>query len=253
LRFYLNDSIASSLEQAQPLRPLFTTLLTQHPMIDTLLQIIAPHECIGCGAEGAVLCPECQKTTKTVPSRCFNCLQPTKGYSVCAVCKEVLHMDSAWVCGVYDGLLKQAIGNYKFHGKRSAAKDLANMLLATLPPTKSDVIVVHIPTATSRVRLRGFDHALLLAKKLAYSKGLVHMSALRRTSQARQLGLKRRQRIANMQGVFVVPRPLSIQNAHILLVDDVVTTGASLSEAAKVLKYAGARRVDCVVIAQTPL
>lgn len=162
-------------------------------------------------------------------------------------------MNSVWVYGEYTGILKDLIHSYKFGHKRGASGDIARLLDQLMPPILATTIVIGMPTATTRVRERGFDHAKLLAQKFAAKRQLTYYAALHRTDQHRQLGLNKADRLIAIHNSFYVAHGKHLKGAHILLIDDVVTTGASLSEAAKALKKAGAKRVDCAVIAQTML
>ena len=106
------------------------------------------------------------------------------------------------------------------------------------------------PTATSRVRQRGYDQAKLLARALARQAGLPYLDCLARVGQTHQVGATREQRLRQLQAAFRVRRPNAVRSAYLLLVDDVSTTGATLELAATILKSAGARRVDAIVFAQ---
>jgi len=252
LRFYLNDSIASSLEQAQPLWSLFTTHLTQHFMLTTIFKVIAPDECAMCGVQGTLLCAHCTAMAMSyVPSRCFHCMRPTADYAQCDVCSDSFAVDSVWVCGVYRGQLKQLIHDYKFLHKRSAANDLARILDTILPVIDPKTIIANVPTASSRIRERGFDHSALLAKTFAHKRGLVYLPCLARVGQTRQLGLGKSDRLQNIKGAVHCKYDSRILNAQFLVLDDVITTGASMNEAAIVLKKVGAHKVNAAVIAQT--
>ena len=160
-------------------------------------------------------------------------------------------MDSVWVCGVYQGLLKQLIHSYKFLHKRDASKDLVRIMDAALPAIHPDTIVVNVPTASSRVRERGFDHGALLAKAFAYKRGLLYLPCLARSGQARQLGLSRVDRLQNINGLVHIKSGQRTKGANFVIIDDVVTTGASINEAAKILKRSGAVSVNAATIAQT--
>ena len=223
-------------------------------MIDSLLRLVAPFNCVGCGHEGYLYCSDCISDLQgKVPSRCFKCMKQTVGFAVCFSCRGNFSMNSVWLCGEYSGNLKKLVHEYKFGLKRGANIDIANLFDQLLPPINCSVIVMSIPTATSRIRLRGFDHAKLFAKSFAARRKLVYYPALCRTNQLRLLGLNRAARQKVIKNSFYVKNKSYLQGAHILLLDDVVTTGSSLSEAARVLKNAGAKRVDCAVIAQTIL
>jgi len=106
-----------------------------------------------------------------------------------------------------------------------------------------------IPTASSRrIRQRGFDHTKLLAQQLGQILKLDVRTSLRRIGQSQQVGTKSAQRIKQAEGMFQVAG--SVTDQKIILVDDVTTTGATLEEAARVLKRAGAKQVGAVVFAQ---
>ena len=119
-----------------------------------------------------------------------------------------------------------------------------------LPTNSNDMVVCPLPTAPARIRARGFDHAKLIAKYLADDAGLEQKDYLGRRSNVRQLGSTRAQRLEQMKNEFFVKPGLDLSGKEVLLVDDVVTTGASLSAAAKTLKRAGANRVTAIVFAQ---
>ena len=154
---------------------------------------------------------------------------------------------------VYKDYAKALIKEFKFNGKRAAAREIAQHM-QDLVPDIENLILVHIPTATDRIRERGYDHAMLLASELAALTGLPHLPLLARTTQQRQLGAGRTERIKNIQGAFRVQGPNhSIEGSHIILVDDVVTTGATLIEAARILRVNKARHVEAITFAVTIL
>lgn len=158
-------------------------------------------------------------------------------------------MKHVWVRTQYDGMPKQLIHDFKFERKQAAARPIAQLMAESLPYLPPETIITHIPTAPRRVRMRGYDHAALLAKELAKRLGLSHQTLLRRVTQTRQVGSKRAERIKQMERAF---EPVSNvpQNAKVLLVDDLVTTGATLESAARVLRNAGVKTIDATVFAQ---
>lgn len=219
-------------------------------MIEAILNTIAPHSCLVCKRQGYALCPACYLDVITeVPPRCVKCLALTKDYEVCSKCRSRIPLKNVWVVSEYQGHIKLAIKRFKFERKRALARPLANLLCDSLPYFKFRPIIVPIPTASSRLRLRGYDHAGLLAKELSRLTGLKHIDLLRRLGQTRQVGAKRVKRLEQLDGAFRTIRQGYVEGEHILLVDDVVTTGSTLIVAAKELKKAGAKSVSAVVLA----
>lgn len=218
-------------------------------ILDKILARIAPYDCIACGNEGRVLCEAClPKLGDRLASRCFRCAAPTDGFRICERCCLSVPLRSVSAAYPYAGYAKQLVKTFKFDGKRGAAAEIAQLVFPLLPATH-DVILVHVPTATDRIRERGYDHAKLLASEISKLSRLPHLSLLARTSQQRQVGSGRADRLKNIAGSFRVIG--DVKGAHIILIDDVVTTGATLAEAAKVLRAAGAKQVDAIVFAQT--
>ncbi len=110
----------------------------------------------------------------------------------------------------------------------------------------NDCLVVPVPTATGRRRERGFDHAALLARYIARQLKLEFVSALARLGQSRQVGAGRSQRLKQSELNYRVARPSLIAERHILLVDDVITTGATIQAATRTLKQARAKSVNAL-------
>jgi len=139
---------------------------------------------------------------------------------------------------------------YKFGRARAAAELLANNLHETLPYFGPDVVVGYVPTATRRLRQRGYDQAELIARGFAKRRGLSCRRIVTRLSQTRQVGATKKQRQTQLRAAFVVTHAASCENKTVLIVDDVVTTGATLEAVASVLRAAGAKHVDAAVFAQ---
>ncbi|OVE79370.1 hypothetical protein BVY00_00540 [bacterium G20] len=162
-----------------------------------------------------------------------------------------------WITTNYDGVVKDLVKVYKFGHQRAAARAISDLMLGTLMDfndprdiAKLNYLVVSVPTATTRVRQRSFDHSSLLAKTLARKLNLTETSALGRLGQTRQLGAKRPDRLAQPEGNYFVRVPEAVKGRNVLVVDDVVTTGATLRAATRALRQAGAKRVDALVFAK---
>jgi ComF family protein len=183
-------------------------------------------------------------------SRCYLCNKLTKQHRVCRGCRSKSGLRRVWWVSEYTTLTKQLITDMKFHRKRAYGREFAKLLVETLPYLPEHTHVVPVPTASTRVRRRGFDQAVVIAKQIAKDRGLPYTPLLRRLDQTDQIGKSKKQRYQQMQNSLSFHGSLP-PNATVLLVDDVLTTGATLEVAAKLLRQHGAVHVDAVVIART--
>jgi len=218
-------------------------------IFDRFLSILAPHDCVGCGTEGSLLCERCASALAPVPKRCYRCRKITPDALTCAACRKQSKLHQVSVTTVYTDVAKDLVWKLKFAGAQTAARQMA-LLMSVLVDPSSISVIVPVPTATSRVRRRGYDQATLLAKELSRITGLRYATCLARVSQVHQVGAGRSLRLKQLANAFRVTKPLVVKDAHILLIDDVITTGATLESAAASLRAAGARRVDALVFAQ---
>jgi ComF family protein len=147
----------------------------------------------------------------------------------------------------YSGEGRELVARLKYRNARTSVGFLADAMAALVDPAGIDA-VTWVPTTPARRRQRGFDHAELLAKAVARRLGKPRRSLLRRLSGPAQTGLAAEARRVGPQLVARRAAPA----ARILLVDDVVTTGATASAAARALRAAGARTVEVVAAARTP-
>ncbi|HTE57402.1 MAG TPA: phosphoribosyltransferase family protein [Verrucomicrobiae bacterium] len=218
--------------------------------MERLIASVAPHICVACGSEGAVLCDWCLVDyVVPVPARCYNCMVYSADGKVCVACRRKSRIGHVWVRTDYDAAAKALIYVYKFGRKQAAAGPVARLMGQALPFIRPGTIVTHVPTASRRVRQRGYDHAQLVAQELAAQLALPYRPLLRRVTQTRQVGAKRSVRLEQMKHAFVCVGT-RVPKTKVLLVDDLVTTGATLEAAAAQLRSAGAQRVDAVVFAQ---
>lgn len=159
--------------------------------------------------------------------------------------RPVPHVDRVIAAWEYDDVARSLVLALKLRGRREAARHLAVGMAERIWSTGWDVdALVWIPGRRADIRRRGFDHARAIAQELSSLVGIPFMPALRRTGdRTDQTGLGAKQRRANLAGAFAatgVPR-------HVGIVDDVVTTGATLGEAGRALRAAGAVHVLGVV------
>lgn len=215
--------------------------------LDSLLQLIAPHHCVACGREGRLLCRTCQgEHISFRPSTCYRCNRLTDDYKTCRPCRSSSDLYAVYVVSNYESTAKQLVHAVKFGHKRAGCSVLGSMMSPLL--ARGYDYIVPLPTAAKRVRRRGFDQAVLLAEAVSEDVSIPMLRCLRRHGSERQLGATRLQRIQQLRGAFRCVS--SVGHANILLVDDVVSTGASIEAAASVLKKRGAKRITAIVFAR---
>ena len=217
-------------------------------MIDRLLGVVAPHYCTSCGEIGAIFCQNCKYNIAAEPyESCIFCNKLCHEDNICGQCSVVV--SRAWCVGERSEALEKLLNTYKFERSVGAADALADLLAIRLPHVL-DVRIVPIPTVPRHVRQRGYDHAALIAKAFAARRGLPYDACLRRKTDTQQRGATRAQRKVQAAEAFVAH---NVQPGVIyLIIDDIVTTGATLQAAARVLRGAGAADVWVAVVAHQP-
>ncbi|MGH7236959.1 MAG: ComF family protein [Candidatus Saccharimonadales bacterium] len=221
-------------------------------IIESLISVIAPHYCLVCGTAGSLVCVDCcQKAFGLVPARCYRCRSLSEGSKTCSKCRKVSPLGRVWVGAEYSGTAQELVGRLKFgRAGAAAAGVMAARLASVMPIIAPGTIIVAVPTASSRVRRRGYDQAELIARALAQATGAKYEKLLIRHGQSRQVGTRRAARLKQLETAFQVCQPNHAAAAKIVLVDDVLTTGASLQAVAQSLKSAGAKTIDAAVFAQ---
>ena len=146
--------------------------------------------------------------------------------------------------------MKDLIYQVKLGRDRLLARQLGQYMAELLPYLSDDVLVCPVPTAATRVRRRGFDQAELLARAVARVKSLPYRPCLVRQGNFDQIGKRRSERFKQMQSSFAVRPGVDLAGRTFLLVDDVLTTGATLEAAATTLRASGTRHVDTLVVAR---
>lgn len=170
----------------------------------------------------------------------------------CALCRQGLTgFDAAYSYGEYDGSLRKLIHEFKYGGVKPLDAKLGKLLNGALPREQQFDVIVPMPLHWRKLLQRGFNQAELLAKFVSRRSGIRLVNALRRRKKTDpQAGLTRSQRRSNVAGAFEVRRTDAVEGRHVLLIDDVLTTGATASACASVLKRAGARRVTLLTLAR---
>ena len=219
-------------------------------IMERIVSVFTPYNCIICGYEGLIVCEACLPAIcPAVPSRCYICHASTIDFAVCAKCRPSSKLRRVYVRSELSGTPKQLVHGLKYSNVQSVAVIMANFMTQILPESSSSLIVP-VPTATSRLRRRGYDHTELIAASISRVIGVVKVPALVRLSQTSQVGSRRSLRVSQLKDAYRIARTGSLVDAHVLLIDDVITTGATLESSAACLKDEGVKTVDAIVFAQ---
>ncbi|MEZ0471181.1 double zinc ribbon domain-containing protein [Luteimonas salinilitoris] len=218
------------------------------------------HECAG---ELDGLCPACAAALPWNRCACRCCALPlpfaaepasASAGPVCGAClRRPPPLHAVHAAFVYGFPLDRLLPRFKFHHDLAAGRLLARWMARSLAAAARPEALIALPLHRTRLRTRGYDQALELARPLARALELPLLEgSLRRTrATAPQSRLQAQARRRNLRDAFAVPDGARLP-AHVALVDDVMTTGATLHAAAKALHRAGVRRVDAWVCARTP-
>jgi len=231
----------------------------------TCVDLVFPLRCAACrrvipSNPGIPLCPACSAAVrKNVPPFCRTCGrtigQRSPGESVCPVCaRRKPFFNQAFSLFLYEGPVKALVKELKYRGKDHLGKTLGGLMADFIEEygLPGDAIdgVVPVPLHTAKLREREFNQAHLLAREIArrIDKPLFEKALTRCRNTKSQTGLRQDERLHNMEEAFKAERN-TVNGKNILLVDDVMTTGATVSEAALALKQAGARLVTVLTLA----
>ncbi|HEY4513224.1 MAG TPA: ComF family protein [Candidatus Paceibacterota bacterium] len=216
--------------------------------LDTILEIIFPTKCVFCGKNGDDLCLECLSGAPAAERE-----------------------SAKWIYPVYDyrhPAIKKSLWLLKYKGKKRLAGVFAETLYEKIIEELSELsvmenfnqpILVPIPLASARYRERGFNQSELICKELIKINGerqsgielkLGNNILTKTKDTVHQARIKNRiARLKNIAGSFEVNNPLAVKRKNIILIDDILTTGATLTEARKVLKRSGARKIIAFTLA----
>jgi len=177
------------------------------------------------------------------------------GQTLCGRCRRGRgELDRGASLGPYDGALRVAVHELKYRGRWRVARRLGELLLESprVRETLVGAVVVEVPLHPSRLRSRGFNQAGLLADSLAAGAAVPRPGSVlvRRRETPPQTGLSAAHRRRNVEGAFVVRRKASVAGRAVVLVDDVMTTGATLRACARALRLAGATEIRAVTAAR---
>ena len=221
------------------------------------MQLIRSDICLLCDAPGGSipnLCEACARELPTLADPCVTCgASAIPRTNVCSACAIRPPPVDRTICALaYSSPVDYLVGRLKFHRDLRVVPVLAGLLLRAVAAESGSDWLVPVPLTPARLRKRGFNQALEIARVLCNGTGvrIARVVYRRRGAETPQSSLPDTiARCANVAGVFQACAPVG---GHVVIVDDVVTTGATVSALARCLKGAGASRVDVWAVARTP-
>jgi competence protein ComFC len=231
---------------------------------NALLDLLFPPHCVACQSLGVWLCSNCQgKIEIILPPVCPICGLPSEdpqtfggSTSVCERCQTLpLQLDGLRAYAFHAGPLRKAIHQFKYQDLRSLASPLGKLMSqgwATLTPSDLSIdAIVPVPLHPTRQRQRGYNQAALLATEVGVHLQLpiIQDVLVRTKATAPQVDLAAQERRANVQDAFRCTGN-SLSGKHVMLIDDVCTTGSTLESACATLREAGTRSVWAYTLAR---
>ncbi len=222
---------------------------------------LLPPKCLVCGEDGSErqdLCAACRLALPFNRSACRRCALPLPHAGLCGQCQRAPPLlDAVHAAFFYAPPLDRLLPRFKFHRDLPAGRLLAGFMIEAFSGLPTPQALIPIPLHRARLRQRGYDQARELARPLARALDipLLGSGLIRRQATAPQSELDAAARRRNLRDAFVPGRMLAGTDTlplHVVLVDDVMTTGATLEAAARVLRRVGVSRVDAWVCARVP-
>lgn len=220
------------------------------------LDLVIPPRCGGCKCWGTRWCESCQDQVQIIgEGSCPRCGDPNWdgiGTMCGRCCGSRLYYERLSSWGFFKGPIREAVHELKYRHNVGLGEKLAQNLVNLFGSLSWDVdFIVPVPLGSKRFQERGYNQVMLLARPFAWDLDIpLKRQALTRVRETRsQVGLSKKQRIVNVQNAFTAKKQV-VKGKRILLVDDVVTTGATINACAKAIKEAGAEKVFAATLAR---
>lgn len=219
--------------------------LKRNKVVQFILSLVFPSFCVGCDAEGSFLCAACERT-------CVIQRAPVDHPRTSAIARTYAAMEYR-----DQPITQKLIATLKYKRAKDAAYRCADLLIAHLrmarfvPP--AHCIMTAVPLHTRRLHERGFNQADLIARAISEAYAMPydpHILTRTLNTPAQARSHERAERLKNMRNAFICARPSLIRDKTVFIIDDVMTTGATLEACARALKDAGARKIIACVVAK---
>lgn len=221
--------------------------------LSIITDIVFPRFCVGCGAEGSLICSRCLDSinSKQNDAGCPLCGGKSNYPGLCNRCRRDTDLSAVISLGEFKKELREALHALKYEDVKEVSKVLGDVL--AMRCEELDIkpgIIIPIPLGRARARERGYNQSALIAKRLSKKLGWPYLDALVRTRKTKpQTKLNRAQRKENLKGAFISKFNFKKSTSPVYILDDVITTGATLASASQALKKAGARRISAITVA----
>jgi ComF family protein len=235
-------------------------------VLTALTELLFPSLCLSCGRilserRGHPFCSDCYSGIRFIAAPlCPVCgipyLSEESPDHACGDCiLNKRHIGAARSLGVYESVLLDAIYTFKYGGNLTLGERLGRLMADHDYPSfriGDYSLIVPVPLHPRRLRQRGFNQSVILAREIAKRRGIaMDFRALRRIIDTEsQAGLKKEERRSNIRKAFSIPDPERVRGRRILIVDDVYTTGSTLGECARILVKGGAEAVGALTLAR---
>ncbi len=237
-------------------------------LFDGICNLIYPTICLLCkqyisnDKRNSIICANCLAQIKfNIPPFCPKCSRHIASYLKGTRCKECIYkypsFDFAWAACCYNTTMRELIHLFKYKQKTALRKLFSNLIISFIKEYNLDIaqfnVIVPIPLFPAKLRERGYNQSLLIAKILSekFKIPILDNNLVRVKNTKSQSLLDRKERWTNIKGAFKIKNPIVFYGKRVLLIDDLLTTGATTSEAANILKDSGAQIVGVLTLAVT--
>lgn len=214
-----------------------------------------PNRCAACNkllTADVEICPKCKVFLRRVPEHISEGWAHCSGFRIDH--RQKLYFDGIIAPFYYVDTAKDVICNYKIIGRSELSEFLANEMLSVFYRHYGEIdfdILCGVPMTNSDKLKKGFDHIGKLCRRISYETEIPYENVLKQIKSKRpQHTLSMRERFQNVKGIYAVRNRINLKGKTVLLIDDIVTTSASINECSKIIKRAGAEKVYCLSAAK---
>lgn len=221
---------------------------------EKVLDFIFPRFCVGCYNEGNFLCEDCKNKIILIKiPTCIKCQKMTTE-GICKKCKEDIPIQKAIIAGYHrDPILREAIHYLKYEGLTELSHMLSKLIIERLNNEKfpKNCTIIPVPLHKSRFSNRGYNQSELIAKKISDHFNIpFETRLLKRIKNTKpQIELKHKERQDNVIDAFCLNKKCQLPVGTIILIDDVITTGATIAECARILRESGTKHIWLIALA----